>query len=269
MKQAGLYTISQFAKMSGISRPNLIYYDKEKILSPSSRDPKNGYRYYNFQQLNQAFTIHQLQKLGLSLKEIKDSFQEKDIDSLHKLLGHQKKLIQKRIEEDRLSLYQVSLFESNMNEIAKVEIPGYQITRQEKQTILLENDSKSYPTMYDFILDLKEKGHYQAHIGRLFTHEQLKSGDFSRPNKLYLYHPAGNTTIASGNYLNYYNYSDGSNLGKIYNEFKAIIKKENVVVDGSMYEDYPLTGLQYFNKDRQLIRLRVKIHNRKNSTQPK
>ena len=150
-----------------------------------------------------------------------------------------------------------------MNEISQADIPGYQINFQPKKRILLENNSGNYATMYDFILDLKEKGHYQAHIGRLFTNEQLKSGNFSRPYKLYLYHLAGNTIIVPGDYLNYYNYSDGSNLEEIYNEFQEIIKKENLAVVGSMYEDYPLTELQYFNKDKQLIRLRVKVNKRK------
>ncbi|MHA8138628.1 MerR family transcriptional regulator [Lactobacillaceae bacterium Scapto_B20] len=38
--------ISEFAKLTGISRENLIFYDQQGLLKPISRG-QNGYRYYS------------------------------------------------------------------------------------------------------------------------------------------------------------------------------------------------------------------------------
>lgn len=63
-------TISEMAKIHGISRQTLIYYDKIKLFSPSFVDA-NGYRYYSADQIPLLREICFLKSIGVRLEDIK------------------------------------------------------------------------------------------------------------------------------------------------------------------------------------------------------
>ncbi len=65
-----LFTISEFAKISGINRKNLIYYDSIGLLRPEVI-AENGYRYYSYRQIEQSYVILTLKTLDIPLEEIK------------------------------------------------------------------------------------------------------------------------------------------------------------------------------------------------------
>jgi DNA-binding transcriptional MerR regulator len=69
--------ISEFAKVTGISRKNLIFYDKIGLLSPAMVDEQNNYRYYTYQQIDTVNVITVLREIGMPLKEIKAYLQER------------------------------------------------------------------------------------------------------------------------------------------------------------------------------------------------
>ncbi len=64
-----MYTISQVAKRSHLSRSTLIYYDKIKLLQPSVRGD-NHYRLYHDQDIKKLERICCLREVGISLKQI-------------------------------------------------------------------------------------------------------------------------------------------------------------------------------------------------------
>lgn len=64
------YKISEVAKIFGISRRTLLYYDEIGLFKPYSND-ENGYRYYSEDQIYNLNFIMTLKKSGFSLNEIK------------------------------------------------------------------------------------------------------------------------------------------------------------------------------------------------------
>jgi len=66
------YTIGETAEYLGVSTQTLRYYDKIGLISPAKTDMSNGYRYYTFSQFHYIDRIKYLQKIGMSLYEIKD-----------------------------------------------------------------------------------------------------------------------------------------------------------------------------------------------------
>ena len=62
-------TISQIAKLSGISVRTLQYYDEIGLLKPSSLS-ESGYRLYDEEALGKLQQILTLKELDFSLKEI-------------------------------------------------------------------------------------------------------------------------------------------------------------------------------------------------------
>lgn len=84
MKESLYFTPAELAKLTGISKQLLLYYDKNDIFSPNYVG-ENGYRYYLLSQYFTLQIIVSLRKLGLSLKEIKTYLKNKDINLLHKI----------------------------------------------------------------------------------------------------------------------------------------------------------------------------------------
>lgn len=101
MNEEKYLSISEFAKLSDVSRKALIYYDRIGLFSPEYVKP-NGYRCYTHRQIETISLINTLSGSGMSLEDIKrylnecspqkalDLFQvqqEKLDDEIHRLLS--------------------------------------------------------------------------------------------------------------------------------------------------------------------------------------
>jgi len=87
----------QIAKLAGVSKRTIQYYDRYDLLKPSSVNDK-GYRFYTNKDLFKLQKILSLKYFGLSLSEIKDIV---DVDSnrIYDSLLIQKKLLIQKISE--------------------------------------------------------------------------------------------------------------------------------------------------------------------------
>ena len=86
-----LYSIGEVAKIMGVSIQTLRYYSSINLLQPKYTNPATGYRYYSVNQLHFIDRIKYLQKLGLSLDEIKKVMLDNNIPELLSLLEKHKK----------------------------------------------------------------------------------------------------------------------------------------------------------------------------------
>ena len=68
-------SISEMAKLHGITRQTLIHYDNIDLFKPAKVDT-NGYRYYCKHQIPYLREICFLKSLGISLKDIQQHFQD-------------------------------------------------------------------------------------------------------------------------------------------------------------------------------------------------
>ncbi len=62
-------------------------------------DPDTGYRYYSITQYEKIGTIRELKNLGMSLREIKEYFDNRNVESSRILLTEQKKKIDEQIDK--------------------------------------------------------------------------------------------------------------------------------------------------------------------------
>ena len=68
--------IGEFSKMMQVTVKTLRHYEQKGLLLPDEVDEWTGYRYYSINQMQTLQTIRDLQRLGFSLDEIKDLFEE-------------------------------------------------------------------------------------------------------------------------------------------------------------------------------------------------
>lgn len=94
-------TISQVAKLTGISVRTLQYYDKIGLLKPSQLTA-SGYRLYDDNSLQKLQQILFFKELGFKLTEIQEILQNPDFDRLHAFRQQKELLLIKRNRTDRL-----------------------------------------------------------------------------------------------------------------------------------------------------------------------
>ena len=94
-------TISQVAKLTGISTRTLQYYDEIGLLKPSEVTP-SGYRMYDDDTLQELQQILFFKELGFQLKEIKEILQRPDFDRIEAFKKQKELLLLRRNRTDRL-----------------------------------------------------------------------------------------------------------------------------------------------------------------------
>lgn len=91
-------SISEMAKLHGITRQTLIHYDNIDLFKPAKVDD-NGYRYYCKHQIPYLREICFLKSLGINLKDIHQHFQERTPENEMYLLEKQKQYIINQISK--------------------------------------------------------------------------------------------------------------------------------------------------------------------------
>ena len=86
----------EFAQLVGVNKKTLHYYDAVGVFQPDSV-AENGYRCYSAQQLYPFYMLRTLQKLGLSLAQIKAYMETRSPESYAELLCRQQKWLQQEI----------------------------------------------------------------------------------------------------------------------------------------------------------------------------
>lgn len=78
------FSISQTAKIVGMTAETLRHYDRIGLVKPSKTDEWTGYRYYSRQEIVRLNTIRALRCMDLPLSQIKDILA---YDDLHKIIA--------------------------------------------------------------------------------------------------------------------------------------------------------------------------------------
>ena len=91
------YSISEFAKMVGVSKKAIMYYQNMGLLQPSEIR-ENGYRYYTKQDIVSLQKIVVMKRLGIPVKEIKKVLDSINGDNLSDSLHKQVMLIEEEIK---------------------------------------------------------------------------------------------------------------------------------------------------------------------------
>ncbi len=82
----GLLSISQLAKLRGVTTETLRHYDRIGLFKPTYVDPETNYRYYSILQYEKLGTIKELKQLGFSLEEIQHYFDNRNLHQSYEML---------------------------------------------------------------------------------------------------------------------------------------------------------------------------------------
>lgn len=274
MKDSRYFTPAELAKLFGISKQLLLYYDKNDIFSPEFVD-ENGYRFYVLSQYFTLQIIISLRKLDVSLKEIKAYLKSKDINLLKNIYRNKQQEYKKQIEE---LLYLEKTMQqkiSFLNNIANLPLNQILLEIQEEKCLYFsEAISIKKP--------IKQRMNTLAkHMLPVFSHESFQEYlmGFHYDSKEYFYEDRitqYNVFISANSKLNYKNpikfikekglylcvYCNaqyGVVDNKIKERIRKFIKQNNLSFHGGIYL-FPLRNFWSTSKPKEeLVKLCLRV----------
>lgn len=125
MKNKDLLTIGELAKLMNITVRTLQYYDKEGLLTPSSKS-EGGRRLYTKKDVVKLHQILSFKYLGFSLEDIKHKLISLDNpDAVVKVLNSQEQLLKAQIEKLKEALSAVQSLRDEVSLIHEVNFNKY------------------------------------------------------------------------------------------------------------------------------------------------
>jgi len=106
-----MMTVTELAKKSGTTPHAVRYYTRMGLLTPS-RNPENGYRQYEYSEVNWLRFIRQAKALGYTLHEIQEIMQDRDKGQSP--CPRVREILQRRIVENRLHLQELMALQNRM-----------------------------------------------------------------------------------------------------------------------------------------------------------
>lgn len=103
------FSISEAAKIANMTSETLRHYDRIGLVNPNKKDKGTGYRYYSKQDIIRLNTVHALQRMDLSLQEIKEVLEYDDLEKIVDFLEKAERKADEKIAELQNSKSKIQL----------------------------------------------------------------------------------------------------------------------------------------------------------------
>lgn len=103
-RRPSLLTIGRFARLAGLSVPQLRHYDRLGILVPAVRDRRSGYRYYRWSQIAPARVIALLRSIDMPLADVQGLLAGPEPERIRQVFATHRARIERRLSAARTAL---------------------------------------------------------------------------------------------------------------------------------------------------------------------
>lgn len=263
-------TISEFARLCGVQRKTLIFYDKIGIFSPEYRD-KNNYRFYSLSQYDTFTILLQLRELEVSLDEIKNYLNSRSPEEYIKLLEKEKEKAINKINK----LKKITSNLDNKIQVAKRGVDEsfnenvYVKYCKEEYFIVSDLSSSSQKDIFmniiDFVKYCDEKNIYDGYpIGAIVSNKNIKNKNFNMLSKLFIKidNEINNNKLfikPAGNYVCINHKGEYESTYKSYNKMLKFIREHNYDIVGDAYENTLLDFFAIRDEKEYLTEIMIKV----------
>lgn len=240
-------SIGEFAKICGVSRKTLIFYDNIGVFSPDMKTEK-GYRYYGINQYYTFMILLDLRDIGMSLDEIKSYLKMRNPNNYIKLLNQEKEKINSKI--NKLKILETTL--ENQIEIAKTGIDKMKnlnpyIEFFNEEDIIISDlkgnsDHEINIAITDFIQHCRDNNIYKGYpIGVIIDKSNLENKNYTNISKTFMkldkdININRKSKKPSGIYGCINHIGSYDSTYKSYEKLIEFIKNENYQIIGDSYE---------------------------------
>ena len=242
-----LFSIGTLAKMHGINKKTLMWYDKVGLLKPALVKA-NGYRYYTCAQSFMLENILMLRELEVSIPKIKDFLQNRTPQGLSKVYALTLSDVDQKIE--RLNSIKTHLNKElhAIEELLSIDLKAIEVVNidHEEDMTLLDVDYDA--TMEDLIegaLKVKTQENIDTldcQLGAIIAVDSLKKDDFDSYRYVFIGAKPQDSSHVSlhkkkvGCYLRAYHQGSWEKLPDRYREILSYAQEHNLKLTDYSYE---------------------------------
>ena len=270
MESEHVMNVSEFSRLSGISRRNLIFYDEIGLFSPAVVG-RNRYRYYTMRQLQSVGVIWSLREAGVPLKEVKTILETRTPARMLAVCAAEEKRIAEEMEKLERIMGMLRNIQSVTAEALRVRVREITVVEREEERLFVgpyigKTDRYGFNDALTRFFDFcAEYGMiYSYPLGAVIGRESLvMKGDFSLQRFCY---PAGaevpDEMVAvkpRGRYVVGHGPGDHDAIGGLYRRLLRHIEKNDLRIAGDAYEVYVLNDITERDPARYLARLEIQV----------
>ncbi|MCU6760783.1 Multidrug-efflux transporter 1 regulator [uncultured Roseburia sp.] len=277
MKREDLLTITELAKLRKVTSEALRHYDRIGLIKPDYIDPRSGYRYYSIRQYEKLGTVKELRALGMSLSEVQDYFNNRNIKKSTEILSdYQKKLEQRLLETMALNklMKRKLKFLRNLENLPPVNTLFEQI--HEERYMITFGEPTGGPREHAFAFT-KLEGYLNEiapilasdRVGVYADERILEQNDSPIPAVPMIFVDNGNINseylqiIPAGKYLCLY-YPEGR-LEQYHPSFeliKSYLQEHNLEICGKILQIYKVDVTITSNRSETILEIQVPVQNK-------
>ena len=261
-----VYTIQEFAQLSGVESSTLRYWDDIGLFSPIKRNPENNYRYYSLEQLLALNFVTVLSDLDFPLKMIAELRSERDPEQFLRILDKQEKDMDMEMRRLR---QRYSIIH------ARRELINYGMRVNEDEVALMHRDDlplvlwprNAYEENDTFVEALggfvNQAGEQRVNLsfpvgGYYDSLDELAQAP-ERPQHFFSIDPTGRDTRVAGDYLIGFSRGYYADMGDLPDRIRAYADKHGIVIAGPVYAIYLFDEICVHEMDEYLVQLCVSV----------
>lgn len=238
-------TVGQLAKLHGINKRTLHYYDEIGLFSPNQKG-ENGYRYYTLEQMSDLELILAFRELGMSIEETKAAI-HCNADTISEMLADKMADIDAKIEH--LQSMKYLLKEKQKLSLRSKTVPMEQIeciSCQEECFVLSDQIVGTELEMYYIAMGelLNRDHHYRLFnhdYGIMISSEKIMAGQLTDYDRFYMKptSPKQHKHLfhrPSGQYLRMVVKGDWDKIPPAYRKIQAYARAHQMQLVGYAYE---------------------------------
>lgn len=260
-------TTSQFAKLHGVNKRTLHYYDKIGLFSPKYKGD-NNYRYYVYSQSIDFEYIRMLKELNMSIDEIKEYVHSSKLDEFLHIVEKKLNEIDEEIKKlqktkEILRKKQKQLLQCKM--VTNMRIDIVECKDEYLLTTPFSFEDDNVTQIFHYIHNTWDVEQYRMGVGSYITIEKVRNSMFDEYDGLFTPmqkkgRKNGLMLKEGGSYLCGYVKGSWDQIPNLYNEMFKYADKHQLTLTGFAYEmsqnDFVIS-----NVDDYITQVLIKIEN--------
>lgn len=259
----------EFAEICDVSKHVLIHYDEIGLFQPAYRSD-NGYRYYSYHQYDTFNVIKNLQKMGMSLTEIKDYLERRNPHTFLNLLDQKSHDIDDQIRyllntKVMMQRMKDTTSEALLHEHGQIDVVTLSRTALICTDNLVDTTKKTFGTfMRDYIQFIKERHiSVQQSVGIIISVNHLRKKEYN--NYTYLYqimhadYEKPSYIREHGDYICGWHHGSYDSIGQTYHKMLRFADEHQISLGTFAYEEYMVTDIAEISMNNYITRIYMEI----------
>lgn len=269
MQKDRYLSTGEFAKLVGVTKHTLFYYDEIGLFSPEIK-MENGYRYYSFAQLDVFEVIYLLRELDMPLETIGNYMRNRTPELFLQLLELEEDAISQQMKRLKRTKEWIRERSACIRKACLADIEAVHITEEPEryliQSRVRENSDQIWAQaigeLYDYCAEHDIKSPYS--IGYRQNREDIENGIYGNYHVFYEMVDKKPKKVEyqvkpGGEYLTAYHKGRWQEIGKTYQKMLQYAGEHNILLGRYFYEDNLLDTLTIIEEQEYVTKITMKI----------